>query len=55
MRVKMVSLEAIAGGAIVYGEGVWVNFINCLFLVIFGVNDINLRIYIHSGMLQEDL
>ena len=51
----MVSLEAIAGDKAVYREGVWLNFINCLFLVIFGVNEINLRIYIFNGMLQVDL
>ena len=51
----MVPLEAFAGGAVVYGEGVWVILINCLFLVIFGVSEINLRIYILSGMLQVDL
>ena len=51
----MVSLEAIAGSKVVYAEGVWMNFINCLLLVIFGVNEINLRIYILIGMLQVDL
>jgi hypothetical protein len=51
----MVSLEAIAGSAVVYAEGVWVNFFNCLFLVIFTGSEIKLRIYIHSGMLQVDL